>query len=109
MRGLIDGCDHSRRGISTMREHQSVGAVGGFYWTRMMSSVAPGPTTTTAAEKKDKGVEARKNEETAAAVSSYWGVSRPKIKREDGTDWPWNCFMVSDSIIYLSLFHFRSS
>ncbi|CAM8920573.1 unnamed protein product [Rhodiola kirilowii] len=28
-----------------------------------------------------------------AVVSSYWGVSRPKLKREDGTDWPWNCFM----------------
>ncbi|OMO77921.1 Alternative oxidase [Corchorus olitorius] len=26
-------------------------------------------------------------------VSSYWGISRPKITREDGTEWPWNCFM----------------
>jgi hypothetical protein len=32
MRDLIGGCEHSRRGISTMREHQSVGALGGFYW-----------------------------------------------------------------------------
>ena len=27
-------------------------------------------------------------------VNSYWGLSRPSIKRPDGTDWPWNCFMV---------------
>ncbi|XP_059447569.1 ubiquinol oxidase, mitochondrial-like [Corylus avellana] len=96
MRGLIDGCEHSRRGISTVREHQSVGALGGFYWTRAMSSVAPGPTTTTVSEKKEKGAEAKKSDETAV-VSSYWGVSRPRIKREDGTEWPWNCFMPWES------------
>ncbi|KAF5198690.1 Alternative oxidase 3 protein [Thalictrum thalictroides] len=28
-----------------------------------------------------------------AAVSSYWGVSRPSLTKEDGTEWPWNCFM----------------
>jgi ubiquinol oxidase len=105
MRDLIGGCEHSRRGISTMREHQSVGALGGFYWTRTMSSVGPGPTTANVAEKKEKGGESKKSDETAV-VSSYWGVLRPKIKRDDGTDWPWNCFMVTDSIIYLSLLHF---
>ncbi|GMN49448.1 hypothetical protein TIFTF001_018621 [Ficus carica] len=34
-----------------------------------------------------------KKGESHVMASSYWGISRPKIKREDGTDWPWNCFM----------------
>ncbi|KAG6711098.1 hypothetical protein I3842_05G036400 [Carya illinoinensis] len=112
MRGLIDGCNHSRRGLSMAlrvnpletvglaRNHQSASALGGLYRTRMMSSVTPGPTTTTLAEKKEidreEGVESEKIDK-AAVVSSYWGMSRQKIKREDGTDWPWNCFMPWDS------------
>jgi len=32
--------------------------------------------------------------EKSVVESSYWGISRPKIMREDGTEWPWNCFMV---------------
>ncbi|KAJ8572523.1 hypothetical protein K7X08_009034 [Anisodus acutangulus] len=31
--------------------------------------------------------------EDEVAISSYWGVSRPKITKEDGSVWPWNCFM----------------
>ncbi|PIA36670.1 hypothetical protein AQUCO_03300110v1 [Aquilegia coerulea] len=31
--------------------------------------------------------------EEKAVVSSYWGVSRPSLTKEDGTEWPWNCFM----------------
>ncbi|XP_043719506.1 ubiquinol oxidase, mitochondrial-like [Telopea speciosissima] len=27
------------------------------------------------------------------SVNSYWGIIRPEITREDGTAWPWNCFM----------------
>lgn len=30
----------------------------------------------------------------AVVVSSYWGVKAPKVKKEDGTEWPWNCFRV---------------
>ena len=69
-----------------------------YYWSRMMSSVA---------EKSKEvvnggGVEAIKEEEKKkkngdemkGMVNSYWGLSRPSIKRPDGTDWPWNCFMV---------------
>nr|ACB30184.2 mitochondrial alternative oxidase 2 [Hypericum perforatum]AOA32903.1 mitochondrial ubiquinol oxidase [Hypericum perforatum] len=36
-------------------------------------------------------------EEKKAVASSYWGISRPKVTREDGTDWPWNCFMPWES------------
>ena len=25
----------------------------------------------------------------------WGGVSRTKITKEDGTEWPWNCFMVT--------------
>ncbi|XP_010274096.1 PREDICTED: ubiquinol oxidase, mitochondrial-like [Nelumbo nucifera] len=32
------------------------------------------------------------SQENGVVVSSYWGISRPKITREDGTVWPWNCF-----------------
>ncbi|PIA55192.1 hypothetical protein AQUCO_00800134v1 [Aquilegia coerulea] len=31
--------------------------------------------------------------EGKSVVSSYWGVSRPSLTKEDGTEWPWNCFM----------------
>ncbi|KAK0589263.1 hypothetical protein LWI29_011855 [Acer saccharum] len=39
---------------------------------------------------KNKG---REEEDNKIQASSYWGISRPKIKREDGTHWPWNSFM----------------
>ncbi|KAL5547430.1 hypothetical protein UlMin_002661 [Ulmus minor] len=43
-------------------------------------------------------------------VSSYWGISRSKVTREDETDWPWNCFMPwetyqADLSIDLSKYH----
>lgn len=39
--------------------------------------------------------EKKKTEEGGGtAVLSYWGISRPKITKEDGTVWPWNCFLV---------------
>lgn len=66
-------------------------------WRRMMSTASvPEPTTPpSGGEKKTKGDELPKNVEKGdMVVSSYWGVSRPKITREDGTEWPWNCFMV---------------
>ena len=78
-----------------------------YYWrSRMMSS---------GAEKSKEvvnggGVEAIKEEEKKkngdeekGTVNSYWGVSRPSIKRPDGTDWPWNCFMVIITFLSFSL------
>lgn len=52
-------------------------------------------------EKKDQQPEENKNKNEVnnknsnAVVSSYWGITRPKLLKEDGTEWPWNCFMVS--------------
>ncbi|KAF8377300.1 hypothetical protein HHK36_030675 [Tetracentron sinense] len=33
----------------------------------------------------------------SVTASSYGGVSRRKITRQDGTDWPWTCFMPWES------------
>ncbi|XP_050263069.1 ubiquinol oxidase, mitochondrial isoform X2 [Quercus robur] len=74
-----------------------------YYWrSRMMSSVAEkskevvnggGVEAIKEEEKKDK----KNGDEEKGMVNSYWGLSRPSIKRPDGTDWPWNCFMPWDS------------
>ncbi|KAM1380736.1 hypothetical protein ACFX2I_022427 [Malus domestica] len=82
--------------------HRSGDGFSGFYWMRMMSSapqpVAP-PVGATSAEKEQKesgGSVAdggKKGSDSNVVVSNYWGIQRPKITREDGTEWPWNCFM----------------
>ncbi|CAL5358325.1 unnamed protein product [Camellia sinensis] len=66
---------------------------GGAQWRRNMSTDAE--TTTAVAEKdrKESAVAEEKKGDGEVMVSSYWGISRPKITREDGTEWPWNCFM----------------
>ena len=69
-----------------------------YYWSRMMSSVAEkskevvngGEVEAIKEEEKKK----KNGDEMKGMVNSYWGLSRPSIKRPDGTDWPWNCFMV---------------
>ncbi|XP_047970337.1 ubiquinol oxidase, mitochondrial-like [Salvia hispanica] len=60
---------------------------------RMMSSGAeptssPPPSAAKAAKSSELPPE-----KGGEVVSSYWGISRPKVTREDGTEWPWNCFM----------------
>ncbi|KOM31340.1 hypothetical protein LR48_Vigan01g089500 [Vigna angularis] len=63
------------------------GAANGglFYWRRSMAS----PAEAKLREKDKEKAEAEKS----VVECSYWGISRPKIMREDGTEWPWNCFM----------------
>ncbi|GAA0141024.1 oxidase [Lithospermum erythrorhizon] len=71
----------------------------GVRWQRMASSGAgasdgketknkamPGTNKSNAVVEEEK----KKNE---VMDSTYWGIVRPKIVREDGTEWPWNCFM----------------
>ncbi|CAH9081772.1 unnamed protein product [Cuscuta epithymum] len=67
---------------------------------RLMSSfpdvISPKSTATMKKnEDKKKGDNNLKEKErnNELVVSSYWGVVRPKIMREDGSAWPWNCFM----------------
>ena len=80
-----------------------------YYWrSRMMSSVAEkskevvnggGAEAIKEEEKKEK----KNGDEVKGTVNSYWGLSRPSIKRPDGTDWPWNCFMVLITFLSFSL------
>ncbi|KAL6194607.1 hypothetical protein ACLB2K_035688 [Fragaria x ananassa] len=73
---------------------QSATAFGSW---RMMSTVTPSIQTPPppAEKEKDKkessgsGSDAKKD----VVISNYWGIARPKLTREDGTEWPWNCFM----------------
>ncbi|XP_049412734.1 ubiquinol oxidase, mitochondrial [Solanum stenotomum] len=70
-------------------------------WWRMMCSTSEPPsknsTTSSAVRKEDEKLSGDSVEKIEAedkvALSSYWGVSRPKITKEDGSVWPWNCFM----------------
>lgn len=59
-----------------------------FYWKRTM--VSPAEAKLPEKEKEKEKAKAEKS----VVESSYWGISRPKVSREDGTEWPWNCFMV---------------
>lgn len=62
----------------------SPATVAGF---RYLSSSPP------TAEDKPKP-ENSETHQDAKAVVSYWGVTPPKVTREDGSAWPWNCFRV---------------
>ncbi|XWS63147.1 hypothetical protein CRYUN_Cryun06bG0071600 [Craigia yunnanensis] len=108
MQGLINGRSYCGSSTSNghVYRHTTVGrsvhlsgqqngvTFGGFEWRRMMSS-APASMEKKPLEKKEKKensvTEEKKGKEVSS--SSYWGISRPKITREDGTYWPWNCFM----------------
>ncbi|KAK6121216.1 hypothetical protein DH2020_045042 [Rehmannia glutinosa] len=64
-------------------------------WRRMMSTAAEPSSAPAVAEKDNKtnGVATGNVGKGEVVVSSYWGIQRPKLTREDGTEWPWNCFM----------------
>lgn len=69
------------------------GDFGAFNWRRMMSSQES--SAVEEVKKEKSAVEQAKKESSGdkMMLSSYWGISRPKITRKDGTEWPWNCFM----------------
>ncbi|KAI3815160.1 hypothetical protein L1987_14817 [Smallanthus sonchifolius] len=69
---------------------------GNFEWRRMISSAAEPAAKAPSVKQADAGT-AKKEGGDQVAVSSYWGISRSKVTREDGTDWPWNCFMPWDT------------
>ncbi|KAL3843755.1 hypothetical protein ACJIZ3_001158 [Penstemon smallii] len=63
-------------------------------WRRLMSTAAePSPSSAVVEKKNNSAVVTEKRDKDDVIVSSYWGISRPKVTREDGTEWPWNCFM----------------
>ncbi|XP_075505694.1 ubiquinol oxidase, mitochondrial-like isoform X2 [Primulina tabacum] len=67
---------------------QSLGLSVG--WRRLLSSAAE-PSASGTEKKGSHDVALEKVEK--GGISSYWGIARPKITREDGTEWVWNCFM----------------
>ncbi|OMP07881.1 Alternative oxidase [Corchorus olitorius] len=68
---------------------------------RRMMSTASAPASMgkvpLATEEKKENPATEEQKAKDMVVSSYWGISRPKITREDGTEWPWNCFMPWES------------
>ncbi|KAF7143542.1 hypothetical protein RHSIM_Rhsim05G0106800 [Rhododendron simsii] len=79
------------------RQGHGWGAIGGAEWRRAMSTAAERTKTEPPAEEKDRkesaAADEKKKDGGEVMVSSYWGISRPKVTRDDGTEWPWNCFM----------------
>ncbi|KAI5661397.1 hypothetical protein M9H77_20720 [Catharanthus roseus] len=61
---------------------------------RRMLSTSPGAVEKEQ-KKEDGEVSAKQEQEKSNEIahSSYWGISRQRILREDGSEWPWNCFM----------------
>ncbi|KAJ4829591.1 hypothetical protein Tsubulata_038397 [Turnera subulata] len=113
LRGLVNGGVRGGGCITStvLRKEVTAGSVYTMPLRTMSSSSAA------VAEKKDEA----ENNKTAVAkkpeavggggsIESYWGIARPKITREDGTEWPWNCFMPwetyrSDTSIDLTKHH----
>nr|GMC54111.1 ubiquinol oxidase 2, mitochondrial [Ipomoea batatas] len=54
--------------------------------SRRMSTVAVGDDKQKEKDEKNGGGR------TDSAVVSYWGVDPPKVSKEDGTEWKWQCF-----------------
>ncbi|KAL3651640.1 inducible alternative oxidase 2 [Castilleja foliolosa] len=72
---------------------QAQGLRMGLVGLRRTMSTAAEQSPNSAVEDKDSKSSSVAVEKGDMVVSSYWGISKPKIIREDGTEWPWNCFM----------------
>lgn len=111
-RALISGRNCNGHGSAVVRPFVAAetrhlcsgGGNGGFfYWKRMMAS-QPAPAGKAEAKSspgKEKEESSRTEAGKGSVLPSYWGISRPKITREDGTEWPWNCFMVRIDFDYI--------
>lgn len=103
MRGLLNGGRSGNRYIWTAvaRRQPEVMERNGMssavmQWRRMLSSGGGA----------EAQVKEKREEKQDVVMSSYWGISKPKITREDGTEWPWNCFMVSFHHTHFSISSF---
>ncbi|KAL1337769.1 hypothetical protein AAHE18_10G162500 [Arachis hypogaea] len=97
LRALINGRNNcNRSGTAVATATPPLPGAGGLKrgfpcWKRMMASESlRSPVEANSTEKKE---EEKKSEGNSLVASSYWGISRQKVTREDGTEWPWNCFM----------------
>ncbi|KAL0407974.1 UNVERIFIED_CONTAM: Ubiquinol oxidase 3, mitochondrial [Sesamum radiatum] len=59
------------------------------YWSSVASERAREEKS---APKLGSGNENEDDRGGKAVVSSYWGVAPPKVTKEDGSPWRWNCF-----------------
>ncbi|MED6170355.1 Aldehyde oxidase 3 [Stylosanthes scabra] len=96
-RALFNGgrnyqCGH----FSFAERHQHSGGFGSFHW-RWMSTMPDIKKDQQHSEEEEKKNEVVNNNSNNVVVSSYWGITRRKVVREDGTEWPWNCFMPWDT------------
>lgn len=118
MRGLINGGSCSRHmsslAVMKLREtlelsHGNSASIGN--WRRTVSSVPVAEKEqkeSSAAAQDNKGGErsVKKDDNgggSSVMVPSYWGIPQPTITREDGTVWPWKCFMVIEVLIDILL------
>lgn len=94
VRSISSAVIKSPADITNQTRIHDCGCVSGdFKWKLRRISSASGT------EKKDENPTARKDQDGGGAVvvPSYWGIetTKMKISRKDGSDWPWNCFMVN--------------
>eukprot|EP00262_Sarcandra_glabra_P012140 TRINITY_DN3063_c0_g1_i6.p1 TRINITY_DN3063_c0_g1~~TRINITY_DN3063_c0_g1_i6.p1 ORF type:complete len:331 (-),score=50.40 TRINITY_DN3063_c0_g1_i6:1072-2064(-) len=69
-----------------------------FQLKRPLSSASPQKDDPAEISVSDGGKrEVGRPEINSTSISSYWGISRPTITRQDGTVWPWNCFRPWDT------------
>lgn len=112
MRGLINGGSRSGHmsslAIMKLREtlelsHQNSVSIGN--WRRTLSSVPVAEkerkeSSVAAEDNKGGEIGVKKDDNgggSSVMVPSYWGIPQPTITREDGTVWPWKCFMPWDT------------
>ncbi|KAK9134274.1 hypothetical protein Syun_013604 [Stephania yunnanensis] len=107
-RALMRSAVHGRRGgvrfVSTSGFAIARASSEGFavkqpsFWLFSASQLIERPfsssSTSSASSKDDSAPKGGEKSEKSVLVSSYWGITREKsITREDGSPWPWNCFM----------------
>jgi ubiquinol oxidase len=73
--------------------------------------IIPARMASTAAEAAKEGAGARdgtdhkpEGGQSKKVIVSYWGIDPPKLVKEDGTEWRWTCFRVSQ-FSHHTLFH----
>uniref|UniRef100_A0ACD5Z656 Uncharacterized protein n=1 Tax=Avena sativa TaxID=4498 RepID=A0ACD5Z656_AVESA len=97
-----------------------VGGEGGGVWARLLATSAAEAAKEEVAASKDnvastaaakaEAVQAAKEGEKGAVVSSYWGIVPAKLVNKDGAEWKWSCFRpweayTSDTSIDLTRHH----
>ena len=83
-----------------MADFHRVGASPTVAVTRLMAMSTDSSSPSPAKVKTTSSKEVQSEKSNNLMASSYWGITKPKIRRDDGTEWPWNCFMVLISSVF---------